>query len=230
MATGIYNINYDQVTEALLPPSKRKTVTLAYLRVFGAGFQYYHKILFDTYADGFAGLPFSQYDTYLKGDQRRAEDHAVYEAVVAIPSFPSQSPPNNPNWFKITNVWIGARERMKYNGTKLVLEYALNKWFETTFRQPSATSDIYIVNSALSTDGFVIGLDPTDTSTIAKEDVYSDFSIGPDYTPNPYSFAIYVPLAVFNNLAFNNADRENIIRNFADQYINAGFLYQVITY
>ena len=41
-------------------------------------------------------------------------------------------------WYKIAPSYIGAQERAQYSAQKLVMEYALNRWFRTNFRQPTA--------------------------------------------------------------------------------------------
>ena len=74
------------------------------------------------------------------------------------------APPSNTNvWEVVNNNFIGVAERDLYFNQKLTLEYALNRYFNTTFRQPngvtmSAThSDIYISDNTFSYNTFHIG-------------------------------------------------------------------------
>jgi hypothetical protein len=227
--------------EQLLPPSKRKAVTLAYMNVFGGSMQYQRDLLFDTYADGYNGSAWAA-GTYTIGQRARYIDHYVYEVIVASTT---AVPTDTTKWTRITNNWIGVRERARYTGTKMVLEYALNKWFETTFRNPKVDgyaavadatheqfSDIYISNNAILVNQFQVAISTLNQpSFIPKNPFYGVDGIPLIATAlNPYAFTIFVPLAVFNALAATNTERENIIRAFADKYVIAGIGYNVTTY
>ena len=68
------------------------------------------------------------------------------------------------------------------------------------------------------------------SSKVARNSLFSQSFLGRAYTYSNIAFSIFVPIAVFNALAGNNTDRENIIRAFADKYVLAGIEYNVITY
>jgi len=115
-------------------------------------------------------------------------------------------------------------------GEKLNLEFALNTWFDTVFRQPPAVSDIYLVTNAIAVSPvFRVG-----ASELESTSVYSNIStelVINDYTfTDEYNLSIMVPVAVYNALGSTNDIRDSIIRNFADKYVNAGITYDIITY
>lgn len=235
----IYNVNFALQIEQLLPPSKRTTKTLAYMGVFGRSFQYQRDLLFDTYANGFGGAIWAA-GTYTKGQRVRYIDHSVYEVQVASTT---TTPSTSTDWLKIQDVWIGVRERTRYTGNKIVLIYGLNRWFDTVFRQPNGTlenpvtnaagtSDIYIVNNSILVNQFKIPKSAFNTSSfIPNNGIYGIDGIpNVAFALNQYAFTIFVPLAVFNALAANNTDRENVVRAFADKYVIAGIIYKVQTY
>ncbi len=72
--------------------------------------------------------------------------------VLGVLSVGGTTPPpfNSSVWQLVNDNFIGVNERSLYTNNKLTFEWALNRWFNTTFRQPigvtgSAThSDIYI--------------------------------------------------------------------------------------
>jgi hypothetical protein len=130
---------------------------------------------------------------------------------------------------KVQDNFIGVDERVKYNGHVILLEYALNKYFGTTFRQPPNVSDIYLETFTKPKAVFVVGGGESNSSV-------TYFNRSSEFVINGYSFAafhnmaIWVPLAVFNALDTDPDNREPIIRNYADQYIVAGITYEVKTY
>lgn len=111
------------------------------------------------------------------------------------------------------------KERILFNGTKLVLEYALNKQFETTFRQPDSVSDIFITNVAAVQDGFFIGITEPYCSSVGAT-TSSDY-IGSNWTFVYLNhFYISVPTAV--------TATDQTIRNFVNQYIPASIKFTIV--
>jgi hypothetical protein len=232
---SVYDIDFQKFTQQLLPPSKRKTRNLAWLGVYATEFQYLHDLIFSSYADGFTGIKWVA-GAYTLGQQVRYADHSVYEVAVANTA---TTPGTSTDWIKVQNIWVGARERMKYNGTRLTLEYALNKWFDSVFRQPPAVSDIHITQNTIITQFEIANNAANSNSFIPRNSVF-----GSDGVPrvavalNVYSFNINVPIAIANGLTTEapnvapaiSANRENIIRSFADKYVVAGIKYKVITF
>ncbi len=230
---GIYNVNFYNEFQQLLPPKKRKKFNMAWMGVFAKSFQRLRDLWFSDYADGFTGLKYNVGTNYAKGDRQRYIDHSVYEALDAIPA---GNPPPDARWLKILDVWIGVRERINYNSQKIVFETALNKWFDTTFRLAPGLSDIYITTNLYSTNGFIIGVDENESSTI-KIPIEQEYYILDAFVFGTINFTINVPDSGaspipgwYTALGPDAATRENIIRSYADKYVMAGIIYQVSTY
>jgi hypothetical protein len=111
----------------------------------------------------------------------------------------------------------------------LVLTYALNKWFGTSFFQPPVQSDIYITNDAIATPAFLVGQNESNSSKISTTG--STEFIGTTVTYSAQvNFTIHVPVAVYNALDTTGINNDKIFRNFVDQYVPAGILYAIQTY
>lgn len=182
-------------------------------------------------------------------------DNAVYEAIKAqsistipprgesiAPDVAPASATDNPAdalawvepyyWVKVQDNFIGANERVMYNASRLIFEWALNKWFFTNYRDPVAgVSDIYIK---------------------PNQDLYNYIYMGPagngyNYIPPAYleatpyvpltsvlesfyDFTIWVPSSVYTSLSSDSSKREGIVRAFADRINAAGMKYNVNTY
>lgn len=118
---------------------------------------------------------------------------------------------------------IGIKERLVYNGSNVVLEYALNRRYSTTFRIPPEVglSDIYITNLNPALNLFSIG--STKGSSIGS--TTSFWSIGETGTfTATANFTINVPIDVYNSTT------EYEIRNFVDLYVNKSLHYNIQTY
>jgi hypothetical protein len=120
-------------------------------------------------------------------------------------------------------------ERILYNGQKLTLEYAMNKWFGTTFRQPNSTSDIYISNNSITIPTFRVGtleLGSSVVGTLSSSEfigTVSSFTVSANFT-------IHCPVAVYNALDITLINNDKIFRAFVDKYVPAGVTYTIITY
>jgi hypothetical protein len=227
---SVYSFNYQFLRESFLPSFLRLARHRAFVDTLLKPLQWLRDLFFDVYVDGFTGPRWLSISTYNLGDRVRYSDFAVYEAIQNVPA--ATAPTNTIYWKKIQEVWIGLRERVKYNGQKLVLEYALNRWFDTQFRQPDdaftpTPSDIYITNNTLPNDVFVIG-NSQPSSVVGNANPQTFIANAYSFT-NP-SFTINVPLATFNALASNDGDRERIVRQVADRQVIAGVTYDVTTY
>ena len=240
---SIYDIAFDQKTIDLLPPKKRTPVTLAYLKVFGDKLQYLHGIIFTDYADGNSLLAWNPVSAYAQGTRVYHTDNKVYEALVAIPLGPNPMPTLQPDkWVRITNDYRGVRERMHYTGQKLTLEYALNRFFRTTFRQPDdavfpTPSDIYITELALL-NSFFHTQDADQGSPVQDDNntFVQEFIIDDNSAANAVVRIIHVPDSGASPrpgwwTAFNvDGYGDQKIRALVDVYNIAGVLYQIQTY
>ena len=229
---NIFNVNTDQQAVDLLPPDKRDTQPLSIVRALLKPLQYCRDLVFDSYKTG-ATAPVWVAGTYHQFDQVQYQK-GVWQALVTTTAAPS-----TPDWMLIQPNFIGIDERAQYNGTKLLFEWALNRWFKTMFRQPTTfnaapdyylpKSDIFLTTNTLLINVFRVGLLEDESSSVglldSSEYVYDNFAF-----TNTTSLSINVPVAVWTALSTVSADRDNIIRNFADKYVTAGIIYDIITY
>jgi hypothetical protein len=94
----------------------------------------------------------------LPPDKRLPKNTALIQALLSPLQFASDA-------FFLTYYQNDLKERILYNGQKLVLEYALNKKFGGVFRQLPGVSDIYITNGATQRS-FLIGSSSSESSFI----------------------------------------------------------------
>jgi hypothetical protein len=223
---GLYNVNYTNAGQQLLPPDKRGNVMTRWMAALLRPLQWLVDIKLNMWRNGLPSPPYLVGTTYAKGDIV-VYRYSVYESNVN--GNLGNDPLNVTYWTKVQDNFIGTLERLKYNGHVLVLTYALNKYFGTTFRQPNNVSDIFIAVNIKPVAVFLVG----DTEAQSSR-VYANTSS--EFVVNSYAFAsymnmiIWVPLAVYNALDTDPANRERIIRNFADRYIVSGITYNVSTY
>lgn len=222
----IYDLDTDQQVIELLPPDKRYSVTVGFLQsCLKSSIQFLRDVVIGSYRLGSTAPAYAS-GTYAKGDK------VIYNKAEYISNIDNNTdlPTVVLSWDLLNPNFIGVNERQLYNGQKIVLEYALNKWFGTTFRQPgSGTSDIYLTTNAKQIAVFRCG-GVESISSVSYADHSSEFVI------NAYDFAAFnnltinVPLAVYNALDSVAANRDGIIRSFADKYIYAGITYNIATY
>lgn len=227
MAT-IYDIDYNLQAENIIPPDKRKPRLLAYLKAIVLNVQTLRDRFFNWYADGFVGDFWGFGMGIGPGEYVIGPDNAVYECTnpLGITSFipPGLDPAN---FVKIQDVYIGLRERLKYNSRKIVLEYILNKWFRVAVLPDP---QIYITNNDIYGTAFLMGATGPTSSSMANLSTYQTYFLGNVYTYGANAFTIYVPTAIFAALDPDPTNAENIIRAIADKYVIAGMIYNVVTY
>ena len=122
---------------------------------------------------------------------------------------------------------VGVQERILYNGSVLVLEYAVNKKFGTVFRQPPLQSDIYTTNLAKVANGFLIGATEPYSARVGQTE-----SLQPNGLPADVGssftfvylnhFRLNIPVALAGSL--------NQIRGFVNQYVPASIKFTIVTY
>lgn len=172
--------------------------------------------------------------SYAKGDQI-IYNYAVYESLIG--SNLGITPDTDANsWIKINNSFIGMAERAWFGGGRLNLEWALNRYFQTTFRQPDdpitpTPSQIYITNTAPQYVSFVSFTTEPLTSKVYTTQT-SDFVFTKEVygIATSYKFTIHIPLVKYNSLGSTPSIRESIVRQFADKYVVSGVYYEIVTY
>lgn len=239
-----YSYNLANATLNLLPPSKRKPTTLALFSSSDWYLQYLHDIFFNKYANGDSSIDYNNATAYVVGDKVRYVDNKIYERI-GVGSTTGTIPTDANFWMPILNNFIGVVERAKYQSFRLVFEYALNKWFKTQFNQftgwdgsgnPTPLSDIYIQNTLVDTNSFIVGVDESQSSSVWASDLEQLVSvINLDYLYNPFMFVINIPTAVYDALLPAEppgitTPKDNVVRAFADNYVLGGVTYTINPY
>lgn len=235
-----YHINIPLLIESILPPDKR----------FGNFQEFMDSLMvptmgrtndqFNLYIDGFTNN-FAYYDssiTYSNGDIVIGPfDHYqnVYESQADNNT--NQSVDDINYWINISPNPVGANERTVMYCSKLVFEYALNRWFGTQFRQPNSAgtslSDIYITTNGYQSPLFYIS--PLDSNASQFGPTGSTGFISPDDTPGfyaQYQYTVHMSSAIYSSLpGYSGAGTaDNYVRKQVDKYGCYGLDYNIELY
>ena len=221
---SFFDITYaDRIVE-LLPPDKRTPIEVSWWRAVVKQIDWVRQNIFTDYKTG-SSYPDWGIGSYSIGD-RVIYGQSVYESLI---SSNTAVPTDATKWRVYQLYFIGTDERIMYNGQNLVLNYALNKRFETNFRQPPLVSDIYFTINTPQPAAFIVGIIESNSSIVYT--TTSSESVINSYTFNTfYNFVINVPIAVWTALSTDVNARNKIISNFVNQYLPAGINYQIQTY
>jgi len=221
-----YDIDYAQQVTELLPPDKRFKTNTAFLTdAMKSTVQYLRDALFGDYRNGSTASAWAA-GTYSRGNKVNYKK-GIYVSLIdnntTLPTDPD-------SWYQQQTVFIGLNERLAYNGNNLILTWALNRWFGTTFRQPNAVSDIYLTINTRPLSIFRFGVTEAISSEFFLDRSTEGIDNNDSSTEGYIDLTINFPVAVYNALDPIDANRQAIIRAFVDQYIYAGVLYQIATY
>jgi hypothetical protein len=227
---SIYDVNFSITSVELLPTHKRDgkvedvTISLnAPLNDLSLIFQYLREG--STAGDYNAGT------TYVFGEfinyQRR-----VYFRNEVTDGYVAGITPNTEEYFtKVLDNNIGLDERIRFGPQKIILEYALNRIFATTFNQPPVLSDIYIERNDSGEDGFFVGEDDEDTASAAQVDQYAEWFVAElDGDLSMADYTVFVPVAIWTALAGTSQERDNIILSVVNKFKLFGYTADVDTY
>lgn len=222
-----YNINYKGVAKENNVPDKRTTNHLDFVDcLFSIENQNIHDSLFKVYKLLSSASDWNSTTTYSRRDIVKYAK-AVYQS---LEDNNTDNPAGSSKWFLISENFLGLDFRLKINSSKLALEFAINTWFGTTFRQPPLVSDIFFTtNNAPSINVFRVG-GSENNSSVVYNDKSSEFVINQYNFNNQYNANLNVPVAVFNTLGTTNLIRNLAVRDFVDKYIAVGIKYLVTTY
>jgi hypothetical protein len=222
---SIYDVDFSQIAVQATPPDKRYRYFVAWLKALVKPVQWLRDLWMGDYRTGTTAVAWISGTTYAKY-ARVLYKQKVYESLV---NGNTNTPTEKATWMVVQQNFIGVFERVLYNGCKLIFEYAINKYFGSVFRQPPGVSDIYITVSPKPYAVFISG-GTVGTSSVVFSNNSSQFIIN-YYIFSPFSnMTIHVPVALFSALDTDPLNSEKIIRNYADQYIIAGILYDVVIY
>lgn len=218
-----YDITYSQQVIELLPPDKRYKNIISYLSAcMLSTVQYLRDAVLGDYRLG------SVVGTWVAGSYARGIKVNYKKGIyVSLVNNNTAIPTDTNNWYMQQQFFIGLSERLAYNGQNIVLTYALNRWFGTTFRQPGqGTSDIYISTSATDANTFTVGYDEGESSSVSYNNS-TEFVVYNAAFGVQYNATIYVPSAVYNAL---QPAAQALISSFVNMYIYAGVIYQIVAY
>lgn len=225
---SLYDFDIDLYVEQITPPNRRKNIFLSWLKAILSPLQYLHTLFFSYFVGGSSAAAYSNVTAYVAGDLVKYTDKSIYECILATTG---NAPTNSTYWRKIQNSFVGVREQAKYSAQNCVFEYALNKWFGTTWSITVGASDIFITTNSIVTNAFLVGSDSTESSAASFNDFLAvDFVGLPPSSFDQNAFTINVPTAVFNALGSTTAEREAQIRFYADKIKLAGTIYNIVTY
>jgi hypothetical protein len=241
-----YAFDFAQATTELLPPSKRNRRIEAYLNLFSSQYQRLHDIVFTKYYLGSTYPDFNGATAYINGDRVKDANYGIYElvdstAVISVLGVNTNPHTNASAWTQICPDYRGVFARSRYNAQKLVLEYVLNEYFGTVFRQPNSPttptpSDIWISEIKRYNPWFIARDANKGSPVIDAEYFAQGYIIDDDTFPDQWVRSIHVPDSGGSSLpgwwtGFNaGGDGEKKIRAIVDQYNIAGCYYRVQTW
>ena len=215
----MYSTNYNDFAVNMLAPNHRLPVHSAWAKTLCAGMVWANGNFFEFFVNG------DTQNIYDPSFPYGYQDRVVYNGAV----YESQQAGNTGNDINDTDWWvlyndnfIGVYERVRYSASKLIFEYALNRWFGGTFRQPPSVSDIYITSNASTVQTFAIGVTVGSSfgQTVSSEYIPKETAT---YTTNT-DFTINIPTSLYP------AGGDDEIMQFADKINTAGLTYDIVQY
>lgn len=226
---SIFDVNFSKLAVEILPTHKRTDITEVTDSIVEPLNDL--NIIFKWFREGNTAGQYNPATTYTFGSVLKYSRKVYLKNEVTTGYTAGIIPTNTTYFVRISESFIGIAERLMYRPDKLVLEYALNRIFETTFRQPPLVSDIYIQNVNTSDTNFGVGELDNFTSTIGETDVLSLYFISEnDFVAGETDFIVYVPLAVFNALASTDVERTAILTDVIEKYRLTGYTFKIQTY
>lgn len=223
---NIYNIDFTNLTQQLMPPILRKPVQKAWFTALTAPLQYNNQ-LFEEYAFGAVYPLYSGATVYTAGTRIIYTDRGVYENLTGSTGV---APTDVNTWFLCNENYLGSVERSKYKAQKYLYEYALNMWFEVpgistnSYFGPSA-STIYIRTNTAYTENFLMGNVGEYSDVMGNNSLFSYVYMGSDYlVPNQYDYTIMVPSGMSGTATVIE------VTAFAEMVNLAGMLYSIEYY
>lgn len=227
---GFYDIDYNDLVFNVTPQTRRKPRFISWLLSLLAPQKNVSDLFFDVYVGGATYPYFNPLVTSYPKGTRVTFLGAIYEAQIVV--LGGALPTNTNYWTQIVADYRGVNERVRYNSQKILLEFILNKWFNTTWLQPDdpfnpTRPEIYVDSNL--TDNQVLTSYYTEN---AESNVYYYDSLTYAYVLNTYTFnqpafTIFIPSWLPIALG---VDANNQIRAIADKYVIAGITYDIQTY
>lgn len=131
---SLFSLNVFRRGEDLTPPKLRSNTITSLLRVLLRPLKWCEDLFFKDFCKGTSAGWYDSGTTYTKYKKVIWQDGAVYQLMVnsSLNIPPTGNALSATNWLKVLDNFIGIDERVRYNGQRIVFEYALNKWFNVT--------------------------------------------------------------------------------------------------
>lgn len=224
---NIYQFTISLFVDRNLPPDKRFAPMSNLVTVFLSPVQYIQKMLYrfvyGSFDNEFNIVTSYSFGTFIKYQNKV---YFKYTSGSSITGYPSV---DDVNWYKVMDGLYGIEVKKNWYSGKLTLEYILNTYFGTDYKNPSeGTSDIYISNPLRGDSYFTVYQVPV--GSLVYKSPYNALAVvydGVSGIDSTVSFTINVPLATFTAL---NPDATSKIKATVQDYVYAGINYSVTTY
>jgi len=220
-----------KITSVELLPIHKRTVNIKNIMYSFAKPLNQLSTIFQYLRQGTAAGDYNALTVYSQGNLVNYQRRVYFRNEVTL-GYAAGITPNNTAYFvTVLDFTIGMDERIRFTPQKIVLEYALNAIFGTTFNQPPVLSSIYIVNQNTNDDSFSVAQLDAFSSNVAQTDASSDWFVTQfDSVGIDSDFIVYVPVAVWTALASTSMERNNIILSVVNKYKLFGYIAEVQTY
>ena len=229
MTSSIYDINTKLLVESLLPIDKRQPVHIEWLVDLISPIERVNNNMMD-YIYGSTYSSWTSSATYSIGNVVSGDISYAYQTFESVTDNNNNNQlTDSTNWIKWNDYRIGMNDRKHFRANKMVLEYALNDYYGTTFRQPngvtsSTLSDIYIIDNIVRMPGFWVGQTPGFGYVFLNS---SSGYVGSTVSHiSQYQYTVYVPSALLSSLPSTASN----VRNIVDKYNYTPLTYEVLSY
>jgi len=223
---GLFDINHYNQLANNLPVNKRTLKRFWWLVVLLKPAIWLYYTFFKVFKEG-VEPPIWVSGTYTRDSVVRY----AYKTYISLIDGNTDVPTTS-NWLELQDNHLGVDARVLFKANKLVLEYALNKYFDGTWCEckPIEAGYIYITTNEIETGFFRVGFASDKSSSVGFERSSEPIGYAPSAIGTQYAFTVNVQEDLWNDLAPTDDERENIMRNFIDRYNIAGLFYNFVTY
>ena len=221
--TNIYPTDFYALAVDSLPPVQRTTENKLLVKwlVNSQALLYDHFLYSKLGAENYISIWYSS--GYYYGDMViYFPTGEVYECSVGVTV---DEPTTSTDWRKVEDSFLGNDYAQHFNGTRIQLEYALNKRFFLNFSPVTNASDIYIVRQTRLYPFISGGTENNSSSCFLHTS--TEFCSDEDDFSLVYNFKIMYPAADY---ALLGTEAESIVRGFVDKIVTAGKTYSIETY
>jgi hypothetical protein len=198
---------------------------------------YYGGIIYECILTSTGNLPtnvtYFQVKNFAFGSMIKNSDKSVYYCIAENTG--GLAPANTTYWYLMQNNFLGLNKRIRANSQIIIFEYILSQWFSTPFNYPASINDVYITNNPTDINGFIVGINTAESSSVTANDNQQEGFINLSYTTVDENYIINIPLNVYDALnptetSGTTATKDAIVRSFADKYNLSGIEYSINPY